>query len=150
MDISFKAFENADREILTILMQNLSTEDFSGWLATPESIQKTLDHLFQYPDKGSILVFKKEEVIAGYAILINFWSNEYKGNVLIIDELYILPEYRSQGIATAFLNYLSDTRYNDSVMLHLEVSEINKRAMDLYFKMGFRMNSYNTLKKHIG
>jgi GNAT superfamily N-acetyltransferase len=145
--VSFKAFEKSDTEILIKLMQNLSEEDFSGWVATPESIQKTLDHLFLHPDKGSILVFKKEEVIVGYAILINFWSNEYKGNVLIIDELYILPEYRSQGIATAFFNYLSETRYNDSVMLHLEVSEINQRAMDLYYKMGFRMNSYTTLKK---
>ena len=149
MGISFKAFEKSDAEILTKLMLNLSAEDFSGWEATPESIQKTLDHLSQHPDKGNILVFKKEEVVTGYAILINFWSNEYKGNVLIIDELYILPEYRSQGIATSFFNYLSETRYNDSVMLHLEVSEINKKAMDLYFKMGFRMNTYNTLKKII-
>ncbi len=130
-------------------MLNLSSEDFSGWVATSESIQTTLDHIRKHPDKGNILVFEQEGFLIGYAILINFWSNEYKGNVLIIDELYILPDYRSQGIATAFLNFLSDTRYNDSVMLHLEVSDSNKRAMDLYRKMGFAMNTYNTLKKKL-
>ncbi|MBK7428871.1 MAG: hypothetical protein IPI60_18540 [Saprospiraceae bacterium] len=59
--ISFKAFEKSDAEILTKLMLNLSAEDFSGWEATPESIQKTQDHLSQHPDKGNILVFKRRK-----------------------------------------------------------------------------------------
>ena len=150
MEIIFSQFQPSDTTILTKLMMSLSSEDFSGWLATPESIQKTLDHLWQHPDKGSILMIKKGDLIAGYAILINFWSNEYNGNVLIIDELYVLPEFRSQGISTAFINYLTETRFNDSVMLLLEVSDTNKRAMDLYYKMGFINNSYLTLKKRLG
>lgn len=130
-------------------MMNLSGEDLSGWKVTPESTDATLQHLTPYPDKGSILVFQQSSAITGYAILFNFWSNGYKGNILIIDELYVLPEFRSKGISTAFINYLYDTKYNNSVMLLLEVSATNIRAEQLYRKMGFQLNEYNTLKKRI-
>lgn len=149
MDTIFRPYQTTEVASVTQLMLNLSAEDFSGWMATEESILLTLDHFMNHPEKGSILVFENKKSLIGYSIIINYWSNEFKGNVLLIDELYILPAYRSKGIATAFFHYLSETRFNDSVMLQLEVSVENSKAIKLYERIGFKLNSYQTFKKKL-
>ena len=76
----------------------------------------------------------------GYALLINFWSNEYGGNMLIIDELYILPNHRNKGLGTSFIDFLKKTKYNNSVAIELEVLPYNVKALEWYKKLGFQMS----------
>jgi ribosomal protein S18 acetylase RimI-like enzyme len=83
-------------------------------------------------------VFEQENRILGYAILINFWSNEYGGIILTIDELLVIPAYRGKGIGTAFIQFLMNSRYNDFVALKLEVLPYNQRALRLYESLGFQ------------
>ena len=63
-----------------------------------ENFLRTVHELETHPEKGTILVIGRDGQIVGYAVLINFWSNECGGNVLIIDELYVAPPCRGQGI----------------------------------------------------
>jgi len=53
---------------------------------TDEKIDRTFQRLQQHPGEGCVLVFEWQEQLMGYALPINFWSNEYGGNVLSIDE----------------------------------------------------------------
>ena len=89
------------------------------------------------PKRGKIIVFAKENTIIGYSILIFYWSNEYGGVVLHIDELYVKPEHRGGGVATKFFRYLLRSQQS-VVALQLEVTPSNKRALNYYNRLGFK------------
>ncbi|HUK50001.1 MAG TPA: GNAT family N-acetyltransferase, partial [Terriglobales bacterium] len=100
-------------------------------------ISKTVRELHQNPCKGLIIIFEENAVIAGYSILIFYWSNEFGGNVLHIDELYVKPEFRRRGIATEFFQYISRTFKDQIVAFQLEVTPSNKTARSHYQRLGF-------------
>lgn len=68
-------------------------------------------------------------------ILVFFWSNEYGGNIVIIDELFVKEEYRSQGIGTEFFSFAE--KFNNKAAIQLETTPFNKRALDYYKRLGF-------------
>jgi len=112
---------------------------------TKEKIRKTFDVFRSNPGKGIITVIEKDNVIAGYSILINFWSNEFGGNILFVDELYIKKEFRGQSIATDFIRYLSENRSEETVALQLQVTPENIKARRLYERLGFKLHKNDTL-----
>lgn len=143
--IIFRPTEKKDREALSWCMKNLYIEDPGTVEVTQEKIQHTIQSLQKYPEFGTIMVFERNKDIIGYAILVNFWSNEYGGNLLNIDELYITKEFRGMGIATAFLRHVMTNKPNNAIGLQLEVTPKNKRARKLYTSLGFRSNKNETL-----
>ena len=102
MDIHYRPMGNSDTETVSALIKALYREDPAGEAMTDEKIRHTFDQLSARPDTGVVLVFETDFRIIGYALLINFWSNEYGGIVLIIDELYLVPAFRGQGVGTHF------------------------------------------------
>ena len=130
--------QDSDTGVVTELIKALYREDPAGKAMTDEKIRGTFDRLAAHPHAGTLLVFETDSRTIGYALLINFWSNEYGGNVLVIDELYIIPAFRGQGMGTRFIQYLAENRFNDCVALELEVLPYNVRALKLYERIGFR------------
>jgi len=113
---------------------------------SPAKIQTTLLQLQKHPETGTALLILKEKEIIGYSILINFWSNEYGGNILFIDELFIKEEHRNGGIGTVFFK-LVEEKFIEAKILALELSPANTKAANLYKKLGFRKNKNATLFK---
>lgn len=128
-------------------MQALSLEDRQDKPLSAEFAERTFAQFKAHPDQGGIIVFEADTELVGYAILINFWSNEFGGNVLNVDELYVVPNWRGQGIGTGLMEYLITTKYNQAVMLQLEVSPDNERARKLYTSLGFVTYKNETLTK---
>jgi len=118
------------------MMHELSHEDPSTERVTDKKISLTFKELTSNTKRGKIVVFEKAKAIIGYAILIPYWSNEYGGNILHIDELYVKPEHRGRGIATSFLKHMLIA--HDAVALQLEVTPTNTRARNYYRDLGFK------------
>ncbi|MDO5573670.1 MAG: GNAT family N-acetyltransferase, partial [bacterium] len=57
-----------------------------------------------------------------------------------IEDLYIIPEFRSCGIGGEFFTFINE-KYPDTVM-RLEVEEENQNAVHLYEKCGFEFLPY--------
>lgn len=111
------------------------------------SIGATIKQLIQHPDNGSIhYVYNETNEIIGYTILIKYWSNEYQGYILFIDELYIIPTKRSLGYGQATIHLIENT-FTDVKLFALEVSPKNANAQALYEKLGFNLNKNETLIK---
>ena len=120
------------------MILGLYSEDPSDKIVDQKKIDKTFQTLLEEPTRGCIMVFEHEAELVGYSILVNFWSNEFGGNILIIDELFVKKEFRSQGIASQFITYLKQSQFGDSVALQLEVTPDNHRALALYKSLGFK------------
>lgn len=145
MTVVYRRFRSSDREAVSGLIEALYKEDPGIKPMSREKIGRTFDYLLERPDRGTIIVLEDGPSIIGYAVLINFWSNEYGGNILFIDELFVAEGFRSHGIASEFLRYLADNRYGGCVALKLEVTPWNGKARRLYERIGFRPHRNDTL-----
>lgn len=134
---AYRPFLPTDLPAFIRLVTSYYREDVPGTTITPDRILATVRELNRHKDKGSVLLFEKGQTLIGYCIMINYWSNEYGGNLLMIDELYVVPEERSRGIATDFLELLQKVAPKDCVALQLEVNRSNRKAMRLYSLLGF-------------
>ena len=145
MNIRYRPYLPEDERELIPLVLDLYAGDISGKPMTEQKIRNTIATLTARPGLGSILMIENGDETVGYAILINFWSNEYGGIMLNIDELYVAPVHRAKGFATAFVRHLAESRFNNAVALQLEVSPKNRSARRLYDSLGFTPHPNNVL-----
>ncbi len=97
--------------------------------------------------QGYMLVYGG--VNAGYCITMKNYSIEAGGIVIWIDELFVLPEYRSKGLGREMFDYIE--RHGDKNLrrIRLEVEEENAGAVKLYKKLGFVKAPYDGMWKDI-
>jgi predicted GNAT family acetyltransferase len=136
--MNFRPLRHTDYSELKSMIHALYVEDPVNERITDEKISKTVIELRKKPCKGKIIIFEKDSVTIGYSILIFYWSNEYGGDVLHIDELYVKPEHRERGAATCFFKHIAQTYRDKIVAVQLEVSPSNTRARNYYRKLGFK------------
>jgi len=145
MSICFRNYKPKDKSELQEMILSLYREDPEGEDISLLKINKTIDVLNSHSEKGKLVVFEEQERIIGYGILIFYWSNEYGGDILSIDELYVKPEYRSRGYASSFMNHVFD-RYKSKVKAFmLEVTPSNMKAYKYYKQLGFE----EVINKHM-
>ncbi len=145
MSVSYREFEPKDTPILEKMALEFYEEDPTMAKMSVEKVKMTTDSLTSHPDRGNIVMIEADGEIIWYSLLINFWSNEFGGNVLSIDELFIVPPFRWQGIGTNFIQHIIDTKFNNRVCIQLLVSPHNERAKKLYRKIGFTNYRYEQL-----
>lgn len=80
-------------------------------------------------------VFENDGKICGYAMLAKSFSTEFGRPCIWIEDLYILPDFRCQGLGSRFLA-LVRSQYPDAV-LRLEAEDSNSHAIHVYEKSGF-------------
>lgn len=91
--------------------------------------------------------FEVDGDLAGYGMVSRSYSTETGGICLWIEDIYILPQHRGQGIGTAFLQFVEGL--GGAVRLRLEAEPENERAMHVYRKAGFRELGYTQLIKEL-
>ena len=75
---------------------------------------------------------------AGYAVCCMSASQEACGRVLWLDELYIKPEFRGNGLGKAFFEFIENS--DEYGYVRLEVEHDNKRALKLYQSLGRKLS----------
>jgi ribosomal protein S18 acetylase RimI-like enzyme len=73
------------------------------------------------------------------------FSTEFGRPCVWIEDLYLQPEYRGQGVGSRFFELLEE-RYPGTI-LRLEVEEENHRAVTVYRKNGFEELPYMEMIK---
>ena len=141
--------DQQNQEEVTAMIRMLYEEDAAPSTVDPSRFPATVTHFLAHPAAGKIIVFE-EAAIVGYSILIPYWSNEFGGTILFVDELYVKPEARSRGIGRRFFEYLEDEKLDETVALALEVSPANVRARRLYESLGFAARKHAVLIKKTG
>ncbi len=152
MSIHIKPINTFDQTTLDSLFEmifHFYKEYEPNHIISKESINDTIIHLTHHPENGSIqAIYDNENTLCGYTILIKYWSNEYQGYLLYIDELYIIPAKRSLGYGRAAISAVEKSSHGIKALM-LEVSPKNTRAQSLYETLGFEANKNNTLVKVI-
>lgn len=90
-------------------------------------------------------VFTDGDSVIGYSMVAKSFSTEFGKPCVWIEDIYLTPNYRGQGIASRFFSFIEE-KYPNSVF-RLEVEEENKYAVRAYRKNGFEVLPYTEMKK---
>ncbi len=123
---------------LVALVQAFHRETGRGAEIPAANVLATIETLGGSRDRGSLYVFEREGELAGYAILLLAWSNELGGTVVAVDEIYVAPAHRRQGVAADFLGLLAKVAPRGVAAIQVEVDRANRAAVSVYRAGGFK------------
>jgi len=135
MNVIYRDFEDSDFDALRAMVFCLYAEDPEGLPINDVKIRDTVRECMARPEKLRITMICADDDVVGYCIICNVWSNEYGGDILNIDELYIKKEYRNKQIASSFIRRLIEA--SDAVAIAIETTPSNTAAVRLYKGLGF-------------
>lgn len=137
MTINYRVAEITDITILLELVQEFHEKEK---LAFDEKLDgNALANFLADGSWGQVWIIQQEDEAIGYMILTLGYSLEYRGRDAFIDELYLRPKHRGQGIGTQMLTFAEETcRVLGVQALHLEVDFENPDAQRLYHRVGYQ------------
>ncbi len=125
----------ADAPALLPLMRAFYQEEH---LAFTPQVEAALHALLADPSLGRALLIHHHHALAGYLVLCFTFSLEAGGRAALLDELFIAPAHRRQGLATAALHHaFTIAAANNCRAMVLEVNHHNPTAKSLYLAHGF-------------
>jgi GNAT superfamily N-acetyltransferase len=102
-------------------------------------LEQAVTHLLCNELWGLCLVARKRDQVVGLAVVAFSWTLEHAGKTAWLDELYVRPEDRGQGVGTALIDGV--VRKAEALgcrAIDLEVDQEHRRAERLYARLGFR------------
>jgi ribosomal protein S18 acetylase RimI-like enzyme len=98
---------------------------------------------------GIVLLLEIDGVAQGYGVLSFCYGYEHGGPETFVEDIYVVPEWRSQGFGQMLLNALeNEARAAGRRAIHLEVMPGN-RAESWYRRQGWRSRGSQLLTKPI-
>lgn len=133
-------FELLTKEnIPTIVNLMVDFYAIDGYPINKENTTNLFSEFVNKPESGKCFVIKYNDEICGYTILIQFFSFEMGGYVLLLDELYIDNNFQGKGIGKKAMEFIKQfAQENNYKKIVLEVEPHNQRAIQLYQKESFR------------
>lgn len=110
-----------------------------------EKVSLTLEQLIQdgfsdNPLFEAIILHDKKDQQVGFGLFYNRYST-WKGKSLYLEDLYIIPEARRQGLGAMAMEYLKQYASNsDCERFEWQVLEWNEPAIKLYEQMGAELD----------
>ena len=95
------------------------------------------EHLFGVPSYAEAIIAESNSLAVGFALFFPNYSTFLTKPGIYLEDLFVLPEYRRQGIGKAMLTYLGRLALKrDAGRLEWSVLDWNQSAIDFYQKMG--------------
>lgn len=112
--------------------------------------RKNLEIFIENSRFGKLWVIESHGQLIGYVALTLGFSFEYGGLTAFLDELYLVPAYRKQGLGKRMVAWvLENAREMGIHSVHLEVERHNEAARQLYAEFGFTDQNRFLLTKKI-
>ena len=137
MPLSILRATLADLDSLLLLMRHMQRDDPWAEAFDELCVRNNLAELLHDPRYGLICLVREKDNPVAYLVICFDFSLEYRGKGAWIDELFVEPAHRGQGIGTRLLD-LAETVSSEhgAQTLHLEVNHGN-RAIELYRRRAF-------------
>ena len=129
-------------------MQGLYEHAGMTWSRTVA--ERSLRELVNTPEKGGAWVIRSQGEAVGYLVLTLAFSLEFGGVFALLDELYIEPGRRGQGIGSATLRFAEvESREMGAATLRLETGKDNIDAVRFYERHGLGRDERYLMTKRL-
>jgi GNAT superfamily N-acetyltransferase len=133
--LSIRAATIDDAPLLATLIRELAEyERFGHEVAvTEESV--TRDGFGAHP-KFRAIIAESNEQVAGYALFFEFYSSFQGCAGLVLDDIFVLPQFRKQGIGRALLAHVAAIAIRENYFcIRFEVLDWNELALGFFQRM---------------
>ncbi len=101
------------------------------------TVEQLQEHLFGSRIYAEAIVTEIDAKIVGFALFFPNYSTFLTKPGIYLEDLFVLPEYRRQGIGKAMLSYLGNlAKSRDAGRLEWSVLDWNESAIAFYQSMG--------------
>ena len=123
-----------DADVLAQLLHDFNTE-FETPSPGPEVLGSRLRKLLATPTTFALLAGTPAVAFALVTLRSNVW---YDGSVALLDELYVVPELRDQGIGSAIMSNLLTIAETTGVdLIEINVDEADVDTQRFYVRPGY-------------
>ncbi|MBL8046649.1 MAG: GNAT family N-acetyltransferase [Anaerolineales bacterium] len=135
MSLTIRPAALADIPTLLKLMEPFTTD--GGYPFDEVEATASFNTLLSNPALGGVFLAEIAGEAAGYVVLTMRFAMEYGGLEGYLDDLYVRPAVRRQGVAHALLEALfADCRQRDVKGVAVEAGQSNHAAQKLYASFG--------------
>ena len=134
-----------DKEMYLSLTEKFYQSDAVSHNIPLENRLNTWDEIMRSNEYADCYFVIKDGDVAGYMLLAYTFSQEAGGKTAWIEEIYILPEFRSMGLGNELFDFIKAEIEPDCARLRLEVEADNIRAKKLYKSLGFKQLEYEQM-----
>jgi ribosomal protein S18 acetylase RimI-like enzyme len=125
-----------DVQTLVGLMRDFSAE--SGYTLNEPPAAAAFETLLARPELGRIWLVEREGEAAGYIVITFVFAMEHGGLTAVVDDFYVRPEARGQGLGKAALAAVRRACGDLGLLAkRVEVGVDNARAQAVYRSAGF-------------
>lgn len=148
MDPQFRLANEADVPVLLQFMREYYA--FDGHAFDEPKARAAMLAFLRDSSYGKAWLICEGEVPVGYIVLTLGYSLEYLGRDAFIDELFLLESHRSRGWGRKTIEFVEDyARALGVRSIHLEVVRANRKALEVYRKLGFHDHEHHLMTKWI-
>lgn len=109
-----------------------------------ETLAQGVRNLINDSSKGFYIVAELHKKVIAQTMITYEWSDWRNGNFWWIQSVYVLPEYRKQGIFKLLFEYIKNLALKDKAVcgLRLYVDKDNDVAINVYKKLNMHESNY--------
>lgn len=150
MTFKMHDFKTQDREFFLECARKFYDSDAVIDRVSEKFFERTFEECIKGSPYTQGMVITADGNNAGFLLLSFTYSNEVGGMVVLIEELYLKPEYQSKGIGSQIFDIIENIYVNagKAKRLRLEVSKDNTEAIKLYDRLGYKPLEYIQMYKN--
>lgn len=141
-------FAEKDYEFYIELSQQFYNSDACNHSVPIQNFITTFNECISNSPYARGVIVEYEGTPVGYGLYSITFSAEAGGKVVWLEELYILPDYRSHGLGKEFFQFVYEHNA-DTKRFRLEATPVNTNAMRLYEKLGYKILPYVQMVKDV-
>lgn len=149
MSCTIRKFTEQDRTTYLQLSQAFYHSDAVLHAVPEDNFHRTFDACLNDSPYTRGYIVQQGDQTAGYALVSFTWSNEVGGVTVLLEELFILPEFQGGGLGSQALQFLEEECGASAKRFRLEVTKSNQGAIRLYEKMGYHSLQYKQMIKDL-
>jgi len=140
--ISIRKATHADASAIIGFQQKMAWETEQMTLPS-DTVTKGVNAVFENSTRGQYWVAEDNGQVVASLLITYEWSDWRNTNVWWFQSVYVLPEWRRNGIFRAMYNHIKEEADKTGVAgLRLYVETNNKRAQKTYEALGMRCEHY--------
>ncbi|MCP4508356.1 MAG: GNAT family N-acetyltransferase [Fuerstiella sp.] len=150
MHTAIRAAGPNDIDVLTDFNCRLAAETEEKQLQ-PDTVRSGVTRGLSVGDEVRYFVAEADKKIVGQLMLTREWSDWRDGWVVWLQSVYVLADYRGQGVFRQLLDHVKTQIQNepDVVCLRLYVEEDNDAAKSTYTRLGFDDTGYLVMQLQV-
>jgi len=142
MNMKIRTAKISDAEAIT--EQNISlAKESENIILNSKIVLAGVKALLSDKNKGFYIVAEENDMIVGQLMITCEWSDWRNKLIWWIQSVYVQKEWRKKGVFTQLLDYVQQKAHKQRVVfLRLYMHKLNRSALKVYEKMGWKQEPY--------